>query len=479
LSLLLDGAAEGAVPALHVDHVEADSRRVKPGDVFFALPGLKVHGDAFLTDVREKGAEAVVSDRVPAVDPGLPVVVVADVRAAYARAAARLASGIPDVMVGVTGTNGKSSVVSFVRQIWAAAGIRGASLGTVGLETDAGLDPRALTTSDPQALHADLAALKAQGIEHVAMETSSQGLDQRRVDGIRFRAVAFTNLSRDHLDYHADMDAYRDAKLRLFTTLLAEGGAAVVNTDDPEHMPFLFAALDRGATVLTVGAEGGYLEIGTVTNEGYAQRVEARLVGEPISFLLPLTGAFQVSNAAMALALAVATGADPAQAVAALNHLKGAKGRLDPVATHKGAAVFVDYAHKPVALESALHALRPFVRNRLILVFGCGGDRDTGKRPIMGAVAENQADVVIVTDDNPRTEDAAGIRRQILAAVPKAEEIPDRRDAIRHAVGMLQDGDVLLIAGKGHEYYQITGTEKQHFSDHEEVLDAIRENQRP
>ena len=346
--------------------------------------------------------------------------------------------------------------------------------GTVGVETSAGIRPRELTTSDALSLHRDLGELKAEGIGHIAMEASSQGLDQRRVDGIRFNAVAFTNLSRDHLDYHRDMDTYRNAKLRLFTDLIAEGGAAVVNADDPEHMPFLFAALDRGATLMTVGKEGAFLELTEIRNEGYGQRVTGRMVGEPVSFLLPLTGAFQVNNAAVALALAVATGASADKAVKALEHLKGAKGRLELVAEHNGAAIFVDYSHKPVALETALESLRPYARNQLRLVFGCGGDRDKGKRPIMGDVAERLADDAIVTDDNPRTEDAATIRAEILAAVPRALEVGDRRKAIETGISRLEPGDVLLIAGKGHEDYQIIGTTKHHFSDHEVVLETLK-----
>jgi UDP-N-acetylmuramoyl-L-alanyl-D-glutamate--2,6-diaminopimelate ligase len=471
---LLKGAGAPSVPSLLVEGINADSRAIGPGDVFFALPGTRVHGDGFAAQAVGRGAVAMVTDRDPAAVPGIPVVVVDDVRAAYARAAARQYAPQPEVSVAVTGTNGKSSIVSFVRQIWTACGIEAASLGTVGVETKAGIVPRELTTSDALSLHRDLAELKAQGIGHVAMEASSQGLDQRRVDGIRFNAVAFTNLSRDHLDYHRDMETYRDAKLRLFTDLIAEGGAAVVNADDPEHTPFLFAALDRGATLMTVGREGAFLELSDIRNEGYGQRVIGRMVGEPVSFYLPLTGAFQVSNAAVALALAVSTGAPADRAVKALEHLKGAKGRLDLVAEYNGAAIFVDYSHKPVALETALGALRPYAKSRLRLVFGAGGDRDKGKRPIMGDVAHRVADDVIVTDDNPRTEDAAAIRSEILAAAPNAIEVGDRRRAIETAIRRLEPGDVLLIAGKGHEDYQIIGTTKHHFSDHEVVLETLK-----
>ncbi len=470
---LLEGA-EASVPNLTVEGVNADSRSIRPGEVFFATPGTRVHGDGFAAQAVGLGAVAMVSDRAPHGDPGVPVIVVSDVRAAYARAAARQFAPQPQVTVGVTGTNGKSSIVSFVRQIWDACGIPGASLGTVGVETRAGIDKRELTTSDSLSLHQDLGALKAQGIDHVAMEVSSQGLDQRRADGIRFNAVAFSNLSRDHLDYHLDMETYREAKLRLFKDLIADGGAAVVNADDPEHMPFMFAALDRGATLLTVGREGAWLELTDIRNEGYGQRVTGRMVGEPVSFRLPLTGEFQVSNAAVALALAISTGAPAEQAVKALETLKGAKGRLELVAEHNGAAIFVDYAHKPVALETALEALRPYATSKLKVVFGAGGDRDQGKRPMMGDAASRLADDAIVTDDNPRTEDAATIRKQILLAMTSAREIGDRRLAIETAIKELQPGDVLLIAGKGHEDYQIIGTTKHHFSDHEVVLETLK-----
>jgi len=474
LNQLLAGAGTSDVPALEVTGINADSRAIRPGEAFFAIPGTRVHGSSFAAQVVAAGATVMITDRAPETAPGIPVVIVEDVRAAYARAAARQYAPQPGVNVAVTGTNGKSSIVSFVRQVWSACGIAAASLGTVGVETDAGIEPRELTTSDALFLHRDLAALKARGIDHVAMEASSQGLDQRRVDGIRFDAVAFTNLSRDHLDYHSDMATYRDAKLRLFRDLVAEGGAAVVNVDDAESGAFVEMAKQRGLRLLTVGAEGEFLKLTRIVNEGYAQRIDALLDGRPISFRLPLTGAFQVSNAAVALALAIATGAEPGRAVAALEHLKGAKGRIELVAEHNGAAIFVDYAHKPVALETVLDVLRPYASHRLSVVIGAGGDRDKGKRPIMGEVAGRKADDVIVTDDNPRTEDATQVRAEILAAVPRASEIGDRREAITTAISRLQPGDVLLIAGKGHEDYQIIGTTKHHFSDHEVVLETVK-----
>lgn len=474
LAQLLEGAVGKRPPTLEVEGINADSRAIKPGEVFFALPGTRVHGNAFVAEAVARGAVAVVSDQAPEGDAGVPVVLVDDVRSVYARAAAREFAPQPGVAVAVTGTNGKSSIVSFVRQIWAACGIPGASLGTVGVETAAGLMPRELTTSDALALHRDLGELKARGIDHVALEASSQGLDQRRVDGLRFQAVGFTNLTQDHLEYHGGVEEYREAKLRLFRELLADGGAAVVNSDSPEHLPFLFAALDRGATLLTVGEEGAFFEIADIASEGFGQRVSGRLVGEEVSFHLPLTGAFQVNNALVALGLAVSTGAEQGRALAALETLKGAKGRLELVGRRDDGAIFVDYAHSPDALKNALESLRPYARGKLTVVFGCGGDRDKAKRPVMGAIAHELADRVIVTDDNPRTEDAALIRSQILAAANGAEEIGDRREAIAAAIASLGPKDVVLIAGKGHEDYQIVGTTKHHFSDHEVVAETLR-----
>ena len=459
-------------------HVEisgatADSRAVKQGFAFFALPGTQVHGASFAEKAIASGAAVIVSDIEIEETGSVPVVLVEDVRAAFSQAMARLWAPQPATLVGVTGTNGKTSVANYVRQIWQACGIAGASVGTLGIETSAGLAAGSLTTPDAETLHRSLNALTRGGIDHVVMEASSHGLDQRRLYGNTFAAVGYTNLSRDHLDYHPDMSEYREAKLRLFRDLLAPDGFAVVNTDDPEHLPFMFAALDRGATLLTVGTEGAYFEISKVESVGFGQKVTGRLVGEPVEFTLPLAGRFQVDNAVMALALAIQTGADPATAVEALNSLRGAKGRLELAGTQKGAAIFVDYSHKPLALEGALETLRPFTKGKLFVVFGCGGDRDRGKRPIMGEIAARLADRVIVTDDNPRSEDPASIRAEILTAAPDAIEIGDRAEAIRTAIAELGDGDVLLVAGKGHEDYQLVGSEKRHFSDHEEVAKAL------
>ncbi len=465
------GVKAGKVDAISVEGLNADSRLIGEGDAFFALPGARGHGMVYAKDAVGRGARVIVSDQDGKAD--VPVIVVEDVRAAYAQAAAVMTGPKPAHCVAVTGTNGKTSVVSFVRQIWAHAGLRGASLGTLGLMVGDRHVPGELTTPDSLTLHKTLAELKADGIDYVALEASSHGIHQRRLDGIGFEAVAFTNLSRDHLDYHETIDAYRDAKLRLFRDLIDSTATAVVDAEHEEGMPFLFAALDKGATVFTVGAGGAHIDVESVTSEGFGQRVKGKLVGEPMEFLLPLVGRFQVDNAVVAAGLAMASGVENKVAIEALETLQGAKGRLELVAQRGGSAVFVDYAHTPDALENALEALRPFANGRLIVVFGCGGDRDAGKRPEMGAVAARLADKIFVTDDNPRTEDASKIRAQIMAATPGAIEIGDRAEAIGAAIAEMGDEDVVLVAGKGHEDYQIVGKTKHHFSDHEVVRAAF------
>ncbi len=475
LADLLEGAVDPSlIQNIRLTGVSSDSRAISFGEAFFALPGSVAHGDNYSAKAMERGARVIVSDRPGVGEMEAATIVVDDVRAAYAKAAARSSGDQPETMMAITGTNGKTSVASFVRQIWQEAGIKGASIGTLGLDTGEKTVAGMLTTPDPLKLHQDLAQLKAQGFDHVVMEASSHGLDQRRLDGMRFKVVGYTNLSRDHLDYHADMEEYRDAKLRLFNALMADGGFAVVNADDPEHMPFMFAALERGATLLTVGREGAYIEIGEVERDGWGQRVTGRLVGEPLSFTLPLAGEYQVSNAIVAAAMVMAAGVDKDLVVPALEKLEGARGRLERVATKNGGAIFIDYAHTPDALKTALEALKPYATGKLRVVFGAGGDRDKGKRPLMGAVAAAIANEVIVTDDNPRTEDAAQIRADIIAAAADAVEIGNRAEAIAKAVSQVEKGDVLLIAGKGHEDYQIVGTAKQPFSDHDHVMNAVR-----
>ena len=472
---LLEGVVDAKlVEAVDVSGVNCDSRSIKKGEAFFALPGVDMHGDAFCKQAIKNGAIVIISDREVVPAPDVSVIVVDDVRKAYAVAAAKICGEMPQNMVAITGTSGKTSVVSFVEQIWNASEIKAASIGTLGISAGGKVVGGALTTPDSLSLHKSLALLKTGGCNHVALEASSHGLDQRRLDGIKFNIVGFTNLSRDHLDYHANEDEYREAKLRLFRDLLVDGGYAVVNSDDPEHMPFMFAALDRGATLLTVGTEGAYFEISDVQVEGFSQRVTGKLVGEPANFLLPLVGRFQVDNAVMAASLAIQSGANDKKTIEALNHLKGAKGRLEHVGEKNGGAIFIDYAHKPAALELALEALKPYVKGKLVVLFGCGGDRDKGKRAMMGEIASRLADEVIITDDNPRTEDASAIRAEILKTAKGASEIANRGEAIKKAIADLAKGDVLLIAGKGHETYQIIGTKTVPFSDHDVVQEALK-----
>jgi UDP-N-acetylmuramoyl-L-alanyl-D-glutamate--2,6-diaminopimelate ligase len=405
----------------------------------------------------------------------VPAVVVRadDPRLALARMAARFYRLQPDTVVAVTGTSGKTSTAYFVRQIWAGLGLPAASLGTLGLIRPDGSTVDSLTTPDPVTLHAMLAELAQARIEHLAMEASSHGLAQRRLDGVRLAAGAFLNLGHDHLDYHKDAEDYLSAKLRLFDQLLPEGAAAVVNADVPETARVVETAYARGLKVMTVGRAGKAIRVMSNERDGFGQSIRVRHDGEVYAARLPLIGTYQASNALMAAGLCIGSGSPPEGVFARLEKLKGVPGRLETVGGVRGGMVVIDYAHKPDALAAALAALRPFATGRLICVFGCGGDRDRAKRPVMGRIATSQADVAIVTDDNPRTEVPAAIRSEIMAAAPGAKEIGDRAEAIAHGVGLLGPGDVLLIAGKGHETYQIIGETKTHFSDHEAVAAAM------
>jgi UDP-N-acetylmuramoyl-L-alanyl-D-glutamate--2,6-diaminopimelate ligase len=454
----------------------ADSRKVKSGDVFFAIPGARQDGLAFVAEAALRGASVIVAERAPA---GLPADVafvgVADARAALSRAAARLYPRQPATIAAVTGTSGKTSVAAFARQIWAKLGHEAASLGTIGLVSRQMNLYGSLTTPDPIALHKTLDELARAGVTHLALEASSHGLDQKRLDGVRLAAGAFTNLSRDHLDYHPTLAAYLEAKLRLFGELLPAGAPAVIDADSDIAEDVAAAARRRGLSIFTVGAKGEAIKLLSASREGFATRLDLAHAGRGFEALLPLPGDFQVSNALVAAGLCIATGSDAAEALAALEGLEGAPGRMERVAARRDAPIFVDYAHKPDALEKALAALRPFVRKRLIVVFGCGGDRDAGKRPQMGEIATRGAAVVIVTDDNPRSEDPAAIRAAILAAAPGAIEIGDRGLAIKTAVAMLGEGDALLIAGKGHETGQIVGDSTLPFSDHEAARAAAKD----
>ena len=477
-SLPLDDAPPDPRSAdIEIAGVTADSRKVKPGFLFFAIAGAKADGAHFAKQAAAGGAVAVAAEQRP---EGLPANVafipVGNARRALALAAATLFPRQPAIIAAVTGTSGKTSVAAFTRQIWATIGQPAASIGTVGVVSPQGEKYGSLTTPDPVELHRTLDRLVAEGVTHLALEASSHGLDQHRLDGVRIAAGAFTNLSRDHLDYHATIEDYLAAKLRLFSDLIAPGGTAVIDVDDCYAGRVVEAAKKRGLMIMTVGEHGDDIKLVSGTIDGFAQVVEIAHAGATYKVKLPLVGGFQVQNAAVAAGLAIATGSKPILVFAALDHLTGAKGRLEFAGAKNGAPIFIDYAHKPDALAKALAALRPYASGRLAVVFGCGGDRDAGKRPIMGRIAQENADRVIVTDDNPRSENPAAIRAAILAAAPGATEIGDRAEAIRAGIAELKSGDVLLIAGKGHETGQIVGDKILKFSDHDAVAAALRES---
>jgi UDP-N-acetylmuramoyl-L-alanyl-D-glutamate--2,6-diaminopimelate ligase len=468
-------AAPAAASHVQVTGVTADSRAVRPGFVFAALRGSKADGTKFVDDAVAKGAVAVIAaaDVVLTVPDTVIVLRAGEPRRALALLAARFYGAQPRVAVAVTGTNGKTSVAEFTRQIFAACGRSAASLGTIGLVKPDGGVYGSLTTPDPVTLHKTLAELAAEGVTHLSLEASSHGLDQHRLDGVRLTAGAFLNLGRDHLDYHATEADYLAAKMRLFCDLLEPGQLAVINTQSAHSPQVMAAARTRGLRVLTTGANGDVLKLMSLARDGFAQRIVVRHDGRDYDMRFPLLGAYQVENALVAAGLVIAAGEDAAAAIGAIGTLKGVSGRLELAGERDGALVIVDYAHKPEALGAALDALRPFATGRLICVFGCGGDRDKGKRPIMGRIAIEKADVVIVTDDNPRSERPAAIRAEILAAAPGAREIGDRGEAIGAAVGMLGAGDVLLVAGKGHETGQIVGDKVLPFSDQDAVREAL------
>jgi UDP-N-acetylmuramyl-tripeptide synthetase len=466
--------ADRALASRAIAGLGFDSRKIAPGDVFFALAGARDDGLKHVGEALAKGAAAVVAERwTPSA--GAAFVQVADARAALARAAARFYPQQPETIVAVTGTSGKTSVAGFVRQIWQALGRDAASLGTVGVVSRPLTVYGSLTTPDPIVLHQMLERLAAAGVTHMALEASSHGLEQKRLDGVRLAAGAFTNLSRDHMDYHATIEDYFSAKLRLFRTLLPGGAPAVVDADSAIAPRVIEAARARGLNVVSVGARGETIRLVSAARDGLSSILELEFGGRRRRLKFSLPGDFQISNALVSVGLCIATGSEADAAFQALQSLQGAPGRLERIGETRGATVFVDYAHKPDALENALAALRPFVRGRLILVFGCGGDRDPGKRPIMGEIATRCADVAIVTDDNPRSENPAAIRAQILAAAPCALEIGDRAEAIRAGIAMLARGDALLIAGKGHETGQIVGDRTLAFSDADEARAALRE----
>ncbi len=477
-------AAPAGAAGLAVTGITADSRKAGPGMLFAALPGTSTHGARFIADAIAQGAVAILAEQgMPLPDAAVPVLRVQDPRRALALMAARFYAAQPEIAVAVTGTSGKTSVADFTRQIYASLGRPAASLGTLGIVKPSGAVYGSLTTPDPVALAATLADLASEGVTRLAFEASSHGLDQRRLDGVRLAAGAFTNLGRDHLDYHPSIESYLVAKLRLFEELLSPGQPAVIDADDAHSPTVIAAARARGLDVRTTGRAGDALKLVALAPSGkeFGQRLAVSCNGAaPQSVTLPLIGAYQASNALLAAGLVLATEKEvsPERVIAALAGLTGIKGRLEVVARTSNGLAVVDYAHKPEALEAALGALRPFATRRLICVFGCGGDRDKGKRPIMGRIAAAGADVVIVTDDNPRSEEPAAIRAAILAGAggssDKVREIGDRAEAIVFAVRAMGAGDVVLVAGKGHETGQIVGSKVIPFSDQDTLIEALR-----
>ncbi|MEO0401345.1 MAG: UDP-N-acetylmuramoyl-L-alanyl-D-glutamate--2,6-diaminopimelate ligase [Pseudomonadota bacterium] len=473
LGLTAQGGANPDISGLAVD-----SREVKDGYLFAAMPGSRVHGAEFVQYAVRMGASAVLTDAAGvALAAGWlndVAVVIADApREALSRTAALWFGGQPETMVAVTGTNGKTSVSTFVRQIWIEMDLPAVNLGTTGVE-GAWTAPLAHTTPEPITLHRTLAGAKTNGITHAAMEASSHGLDQRRLDGVTLKAAGFTNFTQDHLDYHETFEAYFDAKAGLFARVLPEDGIAVINMDDARGVDMAAIAKARGQSVLSVGRDGGDLNLSAQRFDATGQDVRFEYMGRAYAARLPLIGGFQADNVMLACGLVIACGAEPARVFETLPHLGTVRGRMQLAATREnGAAVFVDYAHTPDAVATALSAMRPHVMGKLVAIVGAGGDRDAGKRPLMGQAAAENADVVFVTDDNPRSEDPATIRTAVMAGCPDATDVGDRAEAILRAVDVLEPGDALLIAGKGHEAGQQVGDDLLPFDDVEQASVAV------
>lgn len=467
-------APEQPAADVEVTGLTADSRAVRPGFVFAALAGVRHDGRAFIDDALKNGAVAVLGAPGLSVD-GAVAIEADNPRARLAELAARYYPRQPETLVAVTGTNGKSSTVEFLRQIWEKAGRRAATVGTLGVKLSDRMEPLGHTTPDPVKLHQMLDWLVAEGVACAAIEASSHGLAQHRLDGARLSAVGFSNLTQDHLDYHASFEDYLDAKLRLFSALAPEGAAAIVNVDGQYGSAFVDAANAKGLKLRRIGWRGQDLKIDEISPGPTSQLLSIKRNGVAFEVELPLVGEFQALNALMALELAIATGVDEAKALDALSALEGVRGRLELAGeTQTGAPVLVDFAHTPDGLDKLLRALRPHTRKRIVIVFGAGGDRDPTKRRLMGETAARLADALIVTDDNPRSENPADIRSQVLSGCPDALEIGDRAEAIAAGVAMLGPGDALVIAGKGHETGQEIDGRVIPFDDVTAAREAIK-----
>ena len=457
-----------------VSGLTCDSREVKPNYIFAALPGTVTDGRKYIEGAIEKGAGAILS--TSGLDLPIPYLASDNPRLDYAKMAAKFYAGQPKTLVAMTGTNGKSSTVEFLRQIWAFSGKQAACFGTLGVQAPRGYRPLTHTTPDAVALHQTLSGLKAEGVTHAAMEASSHGLDQYRLDGVKITAAGFSNLTQDHFDYHADAEEYFQAKARLFTELTPKDAPVVINVNDEYGQRLVKICGDCGQDVMQVGWSGQDIRIDEVMPRASSQIVNLVVQGKRHKIELPLAGEFQTLNAIAALGLAMVTGVQVEKALEALGHLKGVAGRMERAGqTKEGAPIFVDFAHTEDGLDKLLRSVRPHTMGKVIVAFGCGGDRDPDKRPKMGRVAAKLADDVIVTDDNPRTEDAASIRKAVLKGCPNATEIGDRAKAIRAGIKKLSANDCLVIAGKGHEQGQIVGTKTIPFSDVKQVGAALKE----
>ncbi|MEZ5897538.1 MAG: UDP-N-acetylmuramoyl-L-alanyl-D-glutamate--2,6-diaminopimelate ligase [Parvularculaceae bacterium] len=465
-------AGETTSPDPDIAGLTADSRAVAPGFLFAALSGVNMDGARFIPDAEKRGATAVLAR--PGVAANVPIVFDAEPRRRLAQMSARFYPRQPEFIAGVTGTNGKTSTTVFARALWEMLGRRGGYLGTLGARAD-GFERKVMhTTPEPVSLHRLLDDMAAAGVTNLAMEVSSHALDQHRADGVRFSAAAFTNITQDHLDYHAGFDDYFRAKARLFSDLVARAGAAVVNSDGEGAQEIITLAKSRGLKVLSTGAAGDDIRLTEIDARPDGLELAVEAGGAAYTISMPLIGAFQAENALLAAGLVAASGFAISDILPLLARLPGVPGRMQHAASLGGAGVYVDYAHTPDAIGTALAAIRPHAAARVIAIIGAGGDRDRKKRPLMGAAAAAAADIVIVTDDNPRTEDPGAIRREVLAGCAGAIEIGDRAEAIARGVAMLQSGDVLLIAGKGHENGQIVGGETLPFDDVDVARQAVR-----
>jgi len=462
---MLLGDLAGVADDSEVTGFALDHRKVAPGNVFGAFRGARFNGEDFIAEAVRRGASAVVA-RPEANVEGVPHLAADEPRKLFAELAARFFAPYPETIVAVTGTNGKTSTVELTRQLWRMDGRRSASIGTLGVTTADDQVKTGLTTPDIVTFLSNMAGMERMGISHVAYEASSHGLDQYRAEGVPVKAAAFTNFSRDHLDYHTDMDSYFAAKMRLFDEVVAEDGTAVIWTGDPKSPEVIERAKQRGLKLITVGPGAEAIELVSRQSTPLGQQLVLRHAGKEHKLSLPLIGAYQMNNVLTAAGLVLATGGQWASTLSGMGRVSPVRGRLErAVISRAGAPVYVDYAHTPDAVQAAIEALRPHVEGKLITVLGAGGDRDEGKRPEMGAVAARLSDAVIVTDDNPRTEEPAAIRRAVLEGAPQAIEIGDRRAAIAEAIAMAQAGDIVLVAGKGHEQGQIIGDQVLPFDD--------------